>query len=219
MPSVPNPRVGAIFLGGQSLHTCSASVVHSTTADLILTAAHCLAAGVEGWFVPAFAESATPQEFWHVDEVYLDPRWVATQDPLADFAVARVSRQGDGSVESVVGFDDRVRAPAGNRRRGDGLRVGRRGSTGRVHGPRHHGPRLPRDSLCRAGRRHQRIAVAGGHHGGRRHRGSRRRRMRRDRLLHAPLRRRGRRAAREGRGRWTGRRRPVSLRRRLLIRP
>lgn len=103
VPSVPNPRVGAIFLGGQSLHTCSASVVHSTTADLILTAAHCLAAGVEGWFVPAFAESATPHDFWHVDEVYLDPRWLATQDPLADFAVARVSRQDDGSVESVVG--------------------------------------------------------------------------------------------------------------------
>jgi V8-like Glu-specific endopeptidase len=103
VPSAPNPRVGAIFLGGQSLHTCSASVVHSTTADLILTAAHCLAAGVEGWFVPAFADSAAPGEFWHVDEVYLDPRWMATQDPLADFAVARVSRQADGSVESAVG--------------------------------------------------------------------------------------------------------------------
>ena len=102
-PTSPNPRVGAIFLGGQSLHTCSASVVHSTTADLILTAAHCLAAGVEGWFVPAFADSATPREFWHVDEVYLDPRWMATQDPLADFAVARVSREDDGSVESAVG--------------------------------------------------------------------------------------------------------------------
>ncbi|KAA0101354.1 serine protease [Mycolicibacterium sp. P1-18] len=103
VPSAPNPRVGAIFLGGQSLHTCSASVVHSTTADLILTAAHCLAVGVEGWFVPAFADSATPQEFWHVDAVYLDPRWIATQDPLADFAVARVSRQDDVSVESAVG--------------------------------------------------------------------------------------------------------------------
>ncbi|KQY10300.1 trypsin [Mycobacterium sp. Root135] len=102
-PSAPNPRVGAIFLDGQSLHTCSASVVHSTTADLILTAAHCLAAGVEAWFVPGFDESATPQEFWHVDEVYLDPRWMADQDPLADFAVARVSRQDDGSVESTVG--------------------------------------------------------------------------------------------------------------------
>ena len=102
-PSTPNPRVGAIFLDGQSLHTCSASVVHSATADLILTAAHCLAAGVEAWFVPGFDESAAPQEFWHVDEVYLDPRWMANQDPLADFAVARVSRQDDGSVESIVG--------------------------------------------------------------------------------------------------------------------
>ncbi|MCV7423274.1 trypsin-like peptidase domain-containing protein [Mycobacterium yunnanensis] len=103
VPQSPNPRVGAIFLGGQSLHTCSASVVHSTTADLILTAAHCLAGGMEGWFVPAFVDSAAPQEFWHVDAVYLDPRWMATQDPRADFAVARVSRTDDASVESSVG--------------------------------------------------------------------------------------------------------------------
>ncbi|MEU0494458.1 trypsin-like serine protease [Mycobacterium sp. NPDC006124] len=103
VPEAPNPRVGAIFLGGQSLHTCSASVVHSSTADLILTAAHCMVGGVEGWFVPAFSDSAAPQQFWHVDEVYLDPRWMAAQDPLADFAVVRVSRPDDASVESAVG--------------------------------------------------------------------------------------------------------------------
>ena len=103
VPEAPNPRVGAIFLGGQSLHTCSASVVHSTTADLVLTAAHCMADGVEGWFVPAFSDSAAPQDFWHVDAVYLDPRWMATQDPRADFAVVRVSRPDDAAVENSVG--------------------------------------------------------------------------------------------------------------------
>lgn len=104
VPATPDPRVGAIFLGGQSLHTCTASVLHSSTGDLILTAAHCLAGGVDASFVPAFAESARPQAFWHVDAVYLDPRWVANQNPLADFAVARVSRQDDdGSVEAEAG--------------------------------------------------------------------------------------------------------------------
>lgn len=103
VPAAPDPRVGAIFLGGQSLHTCTASVVHSTAGDLILTAAHCMAGGVDASFVPAFTEKAEPQEFWHVDAVYEDPRWVATQSPLADFAVARVSRQDDESVEAEAG--------------------------------------------------------------------------------------------------------------------
>jgi hypothetical protein len=102
-PAAPDQRVGAIFLGGQSLHTCTASVLHSTTADLILTAAHCVASGVDASFVPGFVESAAPQDFWHVDAVYLDPRWVANQDPLADFAVARVSRADGASIESAVG--------------------------------------------------------------------------------------------------------------------
>ncbi len=102
-PAPPDPRVGAIFLGGQSLHTCTGSVLHSTTGDLILTAAHCMADGFDASFVPAFAESAQPQDFWHIDAVYLDPRWVSSQDPMADFAVARVSRQDGGSVEGAVG--------------------------------------------------------------------------------------------------------------------
>lgn len=102
-PVAPDPRVGAIFLGGQSLHTCTGSVLHSTTGDLILTAAHCMADGIDASFVPAFAESAGPQDFWHIDAVYLDPRWLTAQSPLADFAVARVSRQDGSSVEAAVG--------------------------------------------------------------------------------------------------------------------
>jgi hypothetical protein len=102
-PVAPDPRIGAVFLGGQSLHTCTASVLHSTTGDLILTAAHCMADGIDASFVPAFAESAEPQDFWHIDAVYLDPRWMATQSPLADFAVARVGRADGGSVEAAVG--------------------------------------------------------------------------------------------------------------------
>lgn len=102
-PVAPDPRVGAIFLGGHSLHTCTGSVLHSTTGDLILTAAHCMVDGIDASFVPSFAKSAEPQDFWHIDQVYLDPRWVADQDPLADFAIARVSRADGGSVEADAG--------------------------------------------------------------------------------------------------------------------
>ncbi len=103
VPVDPDPRVGAIFLAGDSLHTCTGSVLHSTTGDLILTAAHCMADGFDASFVPAFAETADAQDFWRVDSVYLDPRWVSSQDPTADFAVLRVGRQGGGAVEVATG--------------------------------------------------------------------------------------------------------------------
>lgn len=99
----PDPRIGAIFLGGQSLHTCTGTVLDSATGDLVLAAAHCMVDGVDASFVPAFAKSADSQNFWHIDEVYLDPRWVSAEDPLADFAIARVSRDGGASVEAEAG--------------------------------------------------------------------------------------------------------------------
>jgi hypothetical protein len=102
-PAAARPAVGALFLGGTDTHTCTASVVHSTGGDLILTAAHCLAAGLPATFVPGFDESAAPGDVWTVDAVYLDPRWVGTQDPKADYAFARVSRASGGTVESAAG--------------------------------------------------------------------------------------------------------------------
>ncbi len=102
-PVPPDPRVGALFLGGGSLHTCTAGVLDSSAGDLILTAAHCVAEGVDTTFVAGLKDTAAPEDFWHVDAVYLDPRWVKNQDPLADFAIARVSRDAGGSVEARAG--------------------------------------------------------------------------------------------------------------------
>ena len=102
-PVPPDPRVGAVFLGGGDLHTCSASVLDSVAGDLILTAAHCMVEGVDTTFVAGLKDAAAPQDFWHVDAVYLDPRWVQNQDPMADFAIARVGRGAGGSVEAQAG--------------------------------------------------------------------------------------------------------------------
>jgi hypothetical protein len=99
----PDPRVGAVFLGAGTLHTCTGSVLHSATGDLILTAAHCLADGLPATFVPAFENEAAAADLWTVGTVYLDPRWVATQDPMADYAIARVSRDAGGSIEAQSG--------------------------------------------------------------------------------------------------------------------
>ena len=69
----PRPEVGAIFLGGFDLHTCTGCVVHSSSGDLILTAAHCMAKQFKAVFVPGFAHTAAPTNVWHIDAVYLDP--------------------------------------------------------------------------------------------------------------------------------------------------
>ncbi|MGB7166870.1 MAG: trypsin-like serine protease, partial [Mycobacterium sp.] len=102
-PVDPDPRVGAVFLSGSDLHACTGSVLHSAAGNLVLTAAHCLSPGAPARFVPGFARKATADDLWTVDALYLDPRWLANQDPLADYAIARVSRPGGGSVEGLVG--------------------------------------------------------------------------------------------------------------------
>jgi hypothetical protein len=102
-PVNPDPRVGAVFLGGSDLHMCTGSVLHSAAGNLVLTAAHCLGAGGPETFVPGFAGKAAPSDVWTLDVLYLDPRWMANRDPRADYAIARVSRAAGGSVEAQVG--------------------------------------------------------------------------------------------------------------------
>lgn len=88
-PVRPDPRIGALFPGDGSVHTCSASVLDTPGGDLILTAAHCLAGEPDATFVPGLAEDGA-QDGIRVQTVYLDPRWVSGQDPRADFAVLRL---------------------------------------------------------------------------------------------------------------------------------
>ncbi len=102
-PVDADPRVGALFLSGSDLHACTGSVLHSAAGNLVLTAAHCLSAAGRATFVPGFARTASPGDVWTVDALYLDPRWLANRDPLADFAIARVGRPAGGSIEAVVG--------------------------------------------------------------------------------------------------------------------
>ena len=102
-PVDANPLIGAVFVGNTDQHTCTGSVLHSVSGDLILTAAHCLAGGSDATFVPGFSGDSGPAGTWKIGSVYMDPRWLSATDPIADFAVARVSRGGGGSVEAVIG--------------------------------------------------------------------------------------------------------------------
>jgi len=91
-PVKTDPRIGALFVGGTSLHSCTAGVLDSLAGNLIITAAHCLDASTESFFAPGYDGGSGATDFWRVDAAYLDPRWVSRQDPRTDIAIARVSR-------------------------------------------------------------------------------------------------------------------------------
>jgi len=103
-PVDPDLRVGAIFLDGGNLHVCTGAVVHSARGNLVMTAAHCLAGASQIAFAPGFGADAAPTDLWMADAVYLDPRWIASKDPHADYAIARVSNDRGGTVESHIGL-------------------------------------------------------------------------------------------------------------------
>ena len=53
---------------------------------------------------PRFRRRRAAHRLWTADAVYLDPRWIASKDPHADYAIARVNSDRGGSVESHVGL-------------------------------------------------------------------------------------------------------------------
>ena len=94
-------------------HYCSASVVHSESRNLILTAAHCIGGtgrGIE--FAPGYHDGISPSGVWDVERVYLDPGWVHGQDPADDVAVLTLAPHGDKQIEDVVPAPTLAAAPA-----------------------------------------------------------------------------------------------------------
>lgn len=128
------PTVGPLFfpsvLGLGPLlrlpHYCSASVVHSTGGDLVLTAAHCVygnGRGIE--FAPGFHDGVLPFGVWRVRRAYVDPQWRRGHDPQHDVAVLAVAPRGGRTVEQRTGANRLGAAPtAGIRVTVDGYVAG-----------------------------------------------------------------------------------------------
>ncbi|MFL6172577.1 MAG: trypsin-like serine peptidase [Marmoricola sp.] len=105
------PATGAVFypsllgllpvLGGP--HFCSASVLHSSSRNLVATAAHCVfgtGAGIE--FAPLLHDSSLPAGTWTVQRIYIDPEWTKSFDPRHDIAILRVAPRAGKQLEDVV---------------------------------------------------------------------------------------------------------------------
>ncbi|MFF3398010.1 trypsin-like serine peptidase [Streptomyces sp. NPDC002659] len=124
------PMVGTFFYDGRPLGgevtSCTGSVVHSATKDLVLTAAHCangLKRSTHSVFVPQYRHGAPaagqPSGIFEVRRVFVDPRYEQnTKKPVSDldFAFVRLAPNSRGRAEDITGSLTLTRA-AGYRHR------------------------------------------------------------------------------------------------------
>ncbi|MEK2495327.1 serine protease [Kitasatospora purpeofusca] len=106
-PATPEAAtVGALFTGAvrPGNHFCTASVLHSTTGNLLLTAAHCLDDPSGVVFAPGYRDGKAPYGTWRVTAVHTTTGWSRGGDPDEDFAVLETAADATGRrVEDVVG--------------------------------------------------------------------------------------------------------------------
>ena len=112
------PTVGALFDSATSkTHFCTASVVASPRGDLLITAAHCVQGTTKGWsFAPGFRHGVSPYGRWRVTAVYLDPQWIAHQNPQRDYAFLTVAPKRIGGhqeeIQTVTGANGLSTGPS-----------------------------------------------------------------------------------------------------------
>jgi V8-like Glu-specific endopeptidase len=89
-------------------HTCTASVIRSTSRNVIMTAAHCVQGTGAGYvFAPGYHDGKTPYGVWTVTAAYGSPRWINHHDTQRDWAFLRVANKTrNGTIihrQDVVG--------------------------------------------------------------------------------------------------------------------
>ncbi|WP_051969872.1 trypsin-like serine peptidase [Kitasatospora azatica] len=105
-PGPEADRVGALFTNSVSAgnHFCTASVVHSATRNLLLTAAHCLSSTTGVQFAPGYRNGQSPYGSWQVTQIYTTTGWSQNGDVDQDFAFLEVAPNAKGQqIEDVVG--------------------------------------------------------------------------------------------------------------------
>ena len=103
-------RVGALVpLSSPTQHYCTASVIDSPHHDLLVTAAHCVHNGAGGGYIggagfsPGTSAGPGPAGLWKVRAAVVDPAWIASSDPSADFALVVLAPRQGRAIEEVVG--------------------------------------------------------------------------------------------------------------------
>lgn len=88
-------------------YTCSGTALNTPSRSIVLTAGHCvIEGGSEGrdiTFVPAYDHGARPFGAFHVEAVYVMPRWRQHENPDFDVAALKVRPNKLGRLTDVVG--------------------------------------------------------------------------------------------------------------------
>ena len=111
------PTTGPLYFGATAFHGCTASVVSSSSQNLLITAAHCLSGTGSGMtFVPGSVDGSEPYGRWTVIAAYADPAWLSTRNPLDDVAILKVAPDrifGTSlQVQQVTGGNRLIATPA-----------------------------------------------------------------------------------------------------------
>ena len=127
--SVPNAitfrgtsTVGALFTlnknGSLGSHFCTGSVISGPTADLVMTAAHCVSGRTiqSMAFVPEYADGRAPYGVWPVTRVVLTKAWSTSADPDDDVAliVVKAPSANVRSLSSLTGANQITTAKTAN---------------------------------------------------------------------------------------------------------
>ncbi|WP_171164518.1 serine protease [Streptomyces sp. I05A-00742] len=120
-PRDPSPAVGPLFYTDQDepAHGCTASVVHSGTGDLLVTAAHCVY--TDGFhtdlaFAPGYHDGEAPYGIWVPTSIDVTPEWMSDRDEDHDVAFLRVRQVGtDAPLEAVTGAERIAFRPTADR--------------------------------------------------------------------------------------------------------
>ncbi|MFI9327467.1 trypsin-like serine peptidase [Kitasatospora sp. NPDC052868] len=105
-PATPeSATVGALFTGAVAAggHFCTASVLHSTTGNLLLTAAHCLSSTSGVTFAPGYRDGTAPYGTWRVTAIHTTTGWSQDGDQDEDFAILETASNAGRRIEDVVG--------------------------------------------------------------------------------------------------------------------
>ncbi|MFF2041615.1 trypsin-like serine peptidase [Kitasatospora sp. NPDC058170] len=105
-PATPeSATVGALFTGAVAPggHFCTASVLHSATGNLLLTAAHCLSSTAGVTFAPGYRDGTAPYGTWRVTAIHTTTGWSQDGDQDEDFAILETASSGGRRIEDVVG--------------------------------------------------------------------------------------------------------------------
>ncbi|MEV5508867.1 trypsin-like serine peptidase [Streptomyces orinoci] len=107
----PSPAIGPLFYTGQGDpgHGCTASVVHSPTGDLLVTAAHCVHQNgfhTDIAFVPGYHDGVAPYGVWVPTAIDVAPEWISDRDEDHDVAFLHVRQVGSATpIERVTGAE------------------------------------------------------------------------------------------------------------------